>query len=73
MYPYHNKIKQRIRAGELLDYTFVQDYPRIGECLLLSFSTPPYLRPVRPCRYGEYTHILEGWSRAQGRQRRDRA
>lgn len=73
MYPYHNKTKQRIRAGELLDYTFVQDYPRIGECLLLSFSTAPHLRPVRPYRYGEYKDILEGWKRSQGRQRRDSA
>lgn len=73
MYPYHNKIKQRIRAGELLDYTFVKDYPRIGECLLLSFSTPPYLRPVRPYRYGEYVDILVEWKRAQGSQQRNSA
>lgn len=73
MYPYHNKIKQRIRAGELLDYTFVKDYPRIGECLLLSFSTPPYLRPVRPYRYGEYVDILADWNRSQRRQRGDTA
>ena len=73
MYPYHNKIKQRIRAGELLDYTFVQDYPPIGECLLLSFSTPPYLRPVWPYRYGEYKDILEHRKRSQGSQKRDSA
>ena len=73
MYPYHNKIKQRIRAGELLDYTFVKDYPRIGECLLLSFSTPPYLRPVRPYRYGEYKDILENWRRSQEIKQSDSA
>ena len=73
MYPYHNKIKQRIRAGELLDYTFVKDYPRIGECLLLSFSTQSYLRPVRPYRYGEYVDILADWNRSQRRQRGDTA
>ncbi len=73
MYPYHNKIKQRIRAGELLDYTFVKDYPRIGECLLLSFSTVPHLRPVRPYRYREYKDILENWKRSQGSQKRGSA
>lgn len=26
MYPYHGKIKQRIKAGELVDY---ENYPRI--------------------------------------------
>lgn len=73
MYPYHNRIKQRIRAGELLDYTFVQDYPRIGECLLLFFSTPPYLRPVRPYRYVEYVDILVEWKRSQRSQQRGSA
>lgn len=58
MYPYHNKIKQRIRNGELIGYRYVDDYPRIGECLLLEFSTPPFVRPVRPERYGEYMEIL---------------
>lgn len=33
MFPYHNRIKQRIKAGELVDYEFVNDYPRIGEAL----------------------------------------
>lgn len=33
MYPYHNRIKQRIRNGELIDYWFTDDYPRIGRAL----------------------------------------
>ena len=43
MYPYHNQIKRRIRAGELAGYAFVSDYPRIGEALVL------YLRRLRRC------------------------
>ncbi len=34
MYPYHNRLKQRIRAGELAGYEFVAHYPRIGEALV---------------------------------------
>lgn len=60
MYPYHNKIKQRIRNGELLGYHFESDYPKIGECLVLEFSTAPFVRPIRPHRYVEYVQILGG-------------
>jgi len=63
MYPYHNRIKQRIRNGELIGYRYMNDYPRIGECLLLEFSTPPFVRPIRPKRYGEYELILREWDR----------
>lgn len=28
MYPYHNRIKQRIRAGELQGHYFTDNYPR---------------------------------------------
>jgi len=59
MYPYHNKIKQRIKNGELIGYEYVQKYPRIGECLLLHFSSEPYIRPIRPHRFEEYTAILQ--------------
>ncbi len=48
MYPYHNRIKQRIKAGELVDYEFVQDYKDIGECLVLYFSTEPEFGPLDP-------------------------
>lgn len=63
MYPYHNRIKQRIKNGELVGYTFVESYKNIGECLLLLFSTPPFERPVRPHKYGEYVDILVEWNR----------
>lgn len=63
MYSYHNRIKQRIRAGELVDHYFVDDYPGIGEALVLVFSTPPFLRPIRPHRWAEYVDILADWGR----------
>ena len=58
MYPYHNRIKQRIRNGELIGYRFEKNYPRIGECLVLVFDTVPALRPIRTHRAGEYTELL---------------
>lgn len=60
MYPYHNKIKQRIKNGELLFYEFCRNYPKIGECMLLHFKTAPFTRPIRPHRYAEYLCLLEG-------------
>lgn len=65
MYPYHNKIKQRIRAGELTGYEYVTDYPRIGNALVLHFSTHPLVRPIRPHRYGEYLPLLCRWEQEQ--------
>lgn len=61
MYPYHNRIKQRIAKGELTGWEKVEDYPRIGECMLLHFATPPFTRPIRPHRYVEYLPILDRW------------
>lgn len=61
MYPYHNKIKQRIKNGELVGYDFVDSYNKIGKCLVLHFSTTPYQRPIRPHRYQEYETILKEW------------
>ena len=64
MYPYHNKIKQRIRAGELVDYYFTDIYPWIGEALVLVFNTEPFFRPIRPHRYADYVDILADWRRS---------
>lgn len=58
MYSYHNTIKKRIRNGELTGYELVSDYRDIGECLLLYFSTYPFVRPVRPKRIAEYIEII---------------
>ena len=58
MYPYHNKIKQRIKSNELLNYEFVDKYKAISPCLLLHFSTEPYIRPIREHRFKEYELLL---------------
>lgn len=63
MYPYHNTIKKRIKNGELIDYEYVKAYKDIGECLLLYFKSPPFVRPIRPHKYYEYVDILAEWDR----------
>lgn len=63
MFPYHNRIKQRIKAGELEDYEFVDDYPGIGEALVLHFSTEPVIRPIRSRSWDKYVDLLWEWNR----------
>ena len=58
MYPYHNKIKQRIRNNELIDYKYVESYKKIKPCLLLYFDTEPRIRPIREHRFKEYEIFL---------------
>ncbi len=58
MYPYHNRIKQRIGCGELIGFYFTDSYRKIGKCLLLEFSTSPFVRPIRPHKYNEYLPLL---------------
>jgi hypothetical protein len=58
MYSYHNRIKQRINAGELTGCEFVKDYPNIGECLLLFFNKVPFVRPIRPHAYYKYIDVI---------------
>ena len=58
MYPYHNRIKQRIQAGELVRYEYVDRYKKIAPCLLLYFSTAPMVRPIRAHRFAEYEPLL---------------
>ena len=57
MYPYHNKIKQRIKNGELNGHYF-GFRKGIGECLILLFKTEPRERPIRPHRYNEYMQFI---------------
>jgi len=59
MYPYHNKIKQRIKNRELIDYEYVERYKNISPCLLLYFSTEPKIKPIREDRFEEYEIILK--------------
>lgn len=61
MYPYHNRIKQRIKNGELIGIEFAENYTDIGECLVLKFKTEPFLRPVRSHKYNEYLPIINWW------------
>jgi hypothetical protein len=58
MYPYHNKIKQRIANNELVKYEYVESYKNISPCLLLHFETEPYIRPIRENRFKEYEALL---------------
>ena len=58
MYPYHNKIKQRIKNNELKSYEYVDKYKLISPCLILHFITEPKIRPIRESRFKEYEVIL---------------
>lgn len=59
MYPYHNKIKQRIQNGELIRYEYVEKYKQISPCLLLHFNTAPFIRPIREHRFEEYELLFK--------------
>lgn len=58
MYPYHNRIKQRIANGEMIGYEFLERYKNISPCLMLYFATEPHTRPIREHRFSEYQQIL---------------
>ena len=58
MYPYDNKIKQRIKNNELKSYEFVDKYKSISPCLLLHFVSDPKIRPIREHRFKEYEELL---------------
>ena len=58
MYPYHNKIKQRINNRELTGFEYVEKYKQISPCLLLYFNTEPKVRPIRSHRFEEYEALL---------------
>ncbi len=58
MYPYHNKIKQRIKNNELEGYEYVDKYKSISPCLILHFNTEPKYRPIREHCFKEYEEIL---------------
>lgn len=58
-YPYHQKIKQRIRNGELIDFYYTYNHPHIdGEVMVLVFNTEPFKRPIRPHKFAEYLNII---------------
>ena len=59
MYPYHNKIKQRIKNKELLRYEYVEKYKNISPCLVLYFDTDPKIRPIREHRFEAYELLFK--------------
>ena len=59
MYPYHNKLKQRIKNNELVRYEYLKKYKDISPCLLLYFETEPYIRPIREPRFKEYEELFK--------------
>lgn len=59
MYPYHNKIKQRIKQKELVRYEYVEKYKNISPCLILYFNTEPKIRPIREHRFKEYEELFK--------------
>lgn len=59
MFPYHNRIKQRIKNQELVRYEYVEKYKNIKPCLLLYFDTEPKIRPIREHRFEEYEKIFK--------------
>ena len=58
MFPYHNKIKQRIKDKEWIGYEYVDSYKKIKPCLLLYFNTEPKVRPIEQHRFYEYEALL---------------
>lgn len=59
MYPYHNRILQRIQNNELVSYEYVDRYKDISPCLLLHFKTEPFLRPIRSHRFEKYEQLFQ--------------
>ncbi len=59
MYPYHNKIKQRIKNNELVSYEYLEKYKDISPCLLLHFDSEPAVRPIREHRFKEYEELFK--------------
>ena len=55
MYPYHNRIKQRIKNGELLR---VEPSCNPEFAIILIFSTVPHTRPIRPHAVEKYKDLI---------------
>lgn len=59
MYPYHNKIKLRIKNGELIKFEDVNKHKQISPYLVLYFNTESYIIPIREHRFEEYKLLLQ--------------
>ena len=54
MYPYHNRIRQRIKNGELVRIEKGTD----EFAFVFIFCTPPHKRPIRPHSVWRYEDII---------------
>lgn len=55
MYPYHNRIKQRINNGELIG---IEESDKSEFAFVLVFNTPPFTRPIRYHSVYKYFDVL---------------
>lgn len=58
-FDYHGTIRKRIRQGELITYDYVEEYNGISPCLLLRFSTKPFVKPIREKMWDEYEKLFK--------------
>lgn len=56
MYPYHNRIKQRIKNGELIKVRKIKDEVF---AFVFIFKTYPYERPIRHTSVWRYADVLK--------------
>ena len=57
MYPYHNRIRQRINNGELIG---IEPSEKEEFAFVLVFKTFPFTRPIRPASAYKYFDLLKG-------------
>ena len=56
MYPYHNRIRQRINNGELVG---IEESDKDEFAFVLVFNTYPFTRPIRHHDVHKYFDLLE--------------
>lgn len=56
MYPYHNRIRQRINNGELIG---IQESEKEEFAFVLVFNTQPFTRPIRHHATHKYFDLLK--------------
>ena len=55
MYPYHNRIRQRINNGEFIG---IEPSEKEEFAFVLVFSTYPFTRPIRHHAVGKYLDLI---------------
>lgn len=55
-YNYHAEIKKKIKQGELIGVTIVNEYHKISPCMLMVFVDK--VMPIREYRWVDYLDIL---------------